>query len=165
MCVFLLITSCLCFCIIPYNHQSIKISAQTDNVSIKIQEANTALNAAFNAVLDAEQAGANITDLIVQLNFAANNLSQAENNYRIGDYTTAVYQAESVLPLAQQIILQAQNSKQNAIIAIQEAFQYTTVLTIIGISIFILVLFLIWCLFKQNYIKGLSEAKPEVVNQ
>ena len=120
MYVFLLITS-LCFCIIPY-HQSIKISAQTDNVSIKIQEANTALNVAFNAVLDAERAGANITDLIIQLNFAANNLSQAENNYRIEYYTTAVSQAENVVILTQEIVETAQKAKEDATISVKNAF-------------------------------------------
>lgn len=163
MCVFLLITS-LCFFIIPY-HQSINISAQTDNVSIKIQEANTALNTAFNAVLDAEQAGANITDLIVQLNIAANDLSQAENNYRIEDYTTAVSQAENVVILAQEIVETAQNAKEDAIISVKNAFWSKIVFTLIGSVVFVSILFLVWRQLKKRYINKLFQAKPEVCNQ
>lgn len=163
MCVFLLIVY-LCFCIIPC-HQSINISAQTDNVSIKIQEANTALNGAFNAVLDAEQAGANITDLITQLIFAANNLSQVENNYRIGDYTAAVSQAESVVISAQEVVEAAQNAKEDAIISVKNAFWSKIVFTVIGSVVFILLLFLVWRQLKKHYINNLFQAKPEVCNQ
>lgn len=154
----------MCSCIIPY-YQSINISAQTDNVSIKIQEAKTAFNAALNAVLDAEQAGANITDLIVQLNFAVNNLSKAENNYRIGDYTTAVSQAESVVLSAQEVSAAAQNAKEDAIISVKNAFWSKTVFTLIGSVVFVLLLFLVWRQLKKRYIDNVFQAKPEVCNQ
>ena len=44
--------------------------AQADQTASKLQAANIAVNQAFNAVLDAEKAGANVTDLLVQINYA-----------------------------------------------------------------------------------------------
>ena len=43
-------------------------TAQIDQTTSKLQAANTAVDQAFNAVLDAEKAGANVTDLLSQLN-------------------------------------------------------------------------------------------------
>jgi hypothetical protein len=60
-------------------------AAQTDQTTSKLQVANAAVNQAFNAVLDAEKAGANVTGLLAQLNVAAGILAQAENSYRTGN--------------------------------------------------------------------------------
>ena len=56
--------------------------AQTDQAGSKLQAANDAVNQAFNAVLDAEKAGANVTDLMAQINVAESILTQTENSYR-----------------------------------------------------------------------------------
>ena len=55
-------------------------SGQIEHTTSKLQAANTAVNQAFNAVLDAEKAGANVTDLLVQINTAQGILAQAENS-------------------------------------------------------------------------------------
>jgi hypothetical protein len=43
-------------------------AAQIDQTTSKLQVANAAVNQAFNGVLDAEKAGANVTGLLAQLN-------------------------------------------------------------------------------------------------
>jgi predicted PurR-regulated permease PerM len=140
------------------------VFAQVDQAGSKLQVANTAVEQAFNAVLDAEKAGANVTDLLAQLNTAEGFLAQAENLYRTGDFSKAATQADNVLPIAQQVTTAAQNSKQTATTSGQNAFWETIAFTVIGVFVFVLVLFLVWRLFKRRYIKNLSEAKPEVVN-
>lgn len=139
-------------------------TAQTDQTTSKLQAANTAVNQAFNAVLDAEKAGANVTDLLAQINVAEGLLAQAENSDRTGNTNTAATQADSVLPIAQQVTNEAQNAKQTAIVSSQNALWSTIVLTAIGVFVFVLVLFLVWRRFKRNYIERLSEAKPELVS-
>jgi len=136
--------------------------AQTNQATSKLQEANIAVNQAFNAVLDAEKAGANVTDLLSRLNYAIGILAQAETSYRTGYFNKASAQADNVLPLAHQITTAAQNAKQTALVSNQNAFWSTVALTVIGAFVFVLVLFLVWRQFKRNYIKNLSEAKPEV---
>ena len=140
------------------------VFAQTDQAWSKLQAANNAVGQAFNAVLDAEKAGANVTDLLAQINTAEGILAQAENSYRTGNTNTAANQADSVLPIAQQVTFDAQNAKQTAIVSSQNAFWSTIALTVIGVFVFVLVLFLVWRLFKRRYIKNLSEAKPELVS-
>jgi hypothetical protein len=140
------------------------VFAQTDQTS-KIQEANSAVEQAFNAVLSAEQAGANVTALLKQLNYASSLLAQSENAYRDGVNGTATNDASSVFPITQQIITQAQDAKEAALASEKNAFWSMITTTIIAAAVFVVALFLVWRLLKRNYIKGLSEAKPEVANQ
>ena len=91
--VFLTLGSCL--------YSGHYVLAQTDQAASKLQAANNAVEQAFNAVLGAEKAGANITGLLTQLNVAGGDLAQAENSYRTGNFSAAETQADNVLPIAQ----------------------------------------------------------------
>jgi flagellar biosynthesis/type III secretory pathway M-ring protein FliF/YscJ len=138
--------------------------AQTDQAASKLQAANTAVNQAFNEVLDAEAAGANVTVLLAQMNTAQGILAQTENSYRTGDANAASTLAVSVLPIAQQAAVDAQSAKQDAIVSSRNAFWFTIAIIAIAVFVFVLVLFLVWRKFKRDYIGNLYEAKPEVVN-
>ena len=138
--------------------------AQTNQANSKLQEANIAVNQAFNAVLDAEKAGANVTDLLVRMNSAVGILAQAENSYRTGNTNKAVAQADNVFSIAHQITTTAQTAKQNAIISIQNNFWLTIAFTAVSTIMFFEGLILFWLWFKRRYIKNLSEAKPELVS-
>jgi len=140
------------------------IFAQTDQTAPKLPTANSAVEQAFSAVLDAEKAGANVTGMIGQLNDAAGVLAEAENNYRAGYPVVAESQADSVLQIAHQVTAYAQDAKQTALVSSQNAFWQTIAFTAIGASIFVLALSLVWRWFKRHYINSLSEAKPEVVS-
>src|SRR5208283_5266619 len=87
------------------------VFAQTTQASSELLAANTAVNGAFDAVLAAEKAGANVTGLLAQLNVAEGDLAEAENSYRSGDTNAAVTQADSVLPIAQEVTTAAQSAK------------------------------------------------------
>ena len=157
MFVFLALCSCL------YGEHC--VFGQTDQTASTLQAANTAIDGAFNAVLAAEKVGANVTGLLAQLNVAEGDLAQAENSYRTGDFNTAAAQADSALPIAQEVTTAAQNAKQTAIVSGKNAFWSTIAFTVIGAFIFLLVLFLVWRWFKRSYVKSLSDTKPEVKNQ
>ena len=137
--------------------------AQPDQPASQLQAANSAVEQAFNAVLDAEKAGANVTGLLVQLNVASGDLAQAENSYRAGDSNTAAVQADSVLPIAQEVTTSAQDAKQAALVSGQNSFWLTIAFTEIGAFVLVLVLFLVWRRFKRGYMKKLPGLKPEVV--
>ena len=144
---------------------SFPASAQTDQTASKLQDAKTAIGQSFNAVLAAEKAGANVDNLLSQLNDADSVLAQAENSYRNGDSTKAGIQADSVLPLAQQITVSAESAKQSATVKAQNAWYVTLASTVIGSIVFLLVLFMVWRFVKRRYVDNLSDAKPELVNQ
>jgi hypothetical protein len=138
--------------------------AQTDQVTSKLQAANTAINQAFNAVLDAEKAGANVTALLAQLNSAGYFLAQANISYRIRDYNTAEAHADSVLQIAQIETAAAQDARQAAFVSGQNAFWFLIAFTAIGSVVFISVLFLVWRRFKRHYISKSYKVQPEVAS-
>jgi CHASE3 domain sensor protein len=155
---FVILTVSVCFLSVQ------QATAQTDPATSKLQAANNAVDQAFNAVLDAEKAGANVTGLLAQLNTAQGLLAQAESSDRTGNTNTAATQADSVLPIAQQVTAAAQDAKQSAIVSERNGFWSTIALTVVGVFVFVLVLFLVWRRFKLRYLKNLSEAKPELVS-
>jgi len=153
--VFLAFGSCLCS-----KHY---VFAQTDQTATKLQAASTAVEQAFDAVSEAEKAGANVTGLLAQLNVAAGALALAENSYRTGDSATAAAQANSVIPFAQEVTTSAKEAKQAALVSGQNAFWFTIAFSEIGAFAFVLVLFLIWRRIKRGYVKKFDSLKPEVV--
>ena len=140
------------------------VIAQADQAYTKIQAATDSLNQAFIALSDAEKAGANITSLLNLWNGAAGRLSQAENAYRAGDMNAAGENADAVLPIALLITEAAQNAQENALASSQTVFWSTLVLTVVGASVLVVALFVVWRLIKRSYINRLSDAKPEVVS-
>ena len=139
------------------------VFAQTDQTSAKLQAANTAIDQAFNAVLDAEKTGANVTGLLAQLNVAGSEIAQAENSYRAENFSGAATLANRVLPIAQAVTASAQNAKQAALVSDRNNFWFTIAFSGIGAVVFVLVLFLIWRRFKRSYMKKLLGFKPEVI--
>jgi hypothetical protein len=146
-----------CFCSGP------SVFAQSDQAALKLQAANSAVEQAFNAVLAAERAGANVTGLLFQLDVAGNALAQAKNSYQSGDFNAAAVQADRVLPIAQAVTISAQDAKQTASISGTNSFWLTITFTGIGASVFVLFLFMVWRRFKRDYMKKLFGSKPEVV--
>lgn len=156
--VLLFSSSFLCF-------QNTVTLAQNDSTLQKIQNANYELKQAFITVLEAEAAGANITDLIILLNSAAEALAYAENSYRIGDFNIAAINVDSVISIAHQVTPLAEEAKHNALISNQNTFFLKIFFTFIGIFIFCLVLSLLWRIFKKRYINNMFQTKPEVISQ
>jgi hypothetical protein len=140
-------------------------TAQIDPTVSKLQAADNALNIAFNEILDAEKAGANVTELLSQFNCAAEILAQAGMDYRKGNFSDLESRVDSVLPIAQQITVSAQSLKQAAPASSQNSFWSLIAFTVVGIVVFLAVLYMSWRWTKQRYVKGLLNRKPEVVNQ
>ena len=137
--------------------------AQADQATLKIQTANAAVNQAFNAVLDAEKAGANVDTLLNQLNHAATLLANAENAYRAGNFSASISNSDAALPIAKEVFLAAQNQKQATLALNETWFWFNLFSTVLFSAILVLVLLIIWRWLKRSYIKRIYESKPEVV--
>jgi len=137
---------------------------QTTALTLKIQNANTAIGQAFGAVLSAEQAGVQISGLLDQLNIAAGLLARAENSYRLGDINAATTAVDQVFPITQQVSSLSMSAESNAESATQITLWLSIFVAFVGSFLFVSGLFFIWLLFKKRYIKNILDAKPEVVN-
>ena len=138
--------------------------AQTNDLSEKLQTANISIEQAYDGILSAEKAGANVTGLVEQLNVATGLLAQAENSYRTGDTSAAANYADQAVPIAQQVKAQATAVKNSAVSSKQNDFVFTVVFVVIGSQVFILGLLFVWRRVKKRYVNEMLESKPEVAD-
>ena len=141
------------------------VVGQTNPADSKMQAANDAVNKAFNDVLAAEKAGANVTSLLVQLNGADGLLAKAEMDYQSGDLTSAASKANIVIFIAQQVSSLASAAKSMALVNGQNAFWSAIAFSVVGSVVFVLALLFVWRRFRGSYVKNLSGAKPELTQQ
>jgi len=138
------------------------VECQTDVVSIKIQDANDATSSAFAEISKAELCGADITELITELNIALNLLVQADNAYRTGDNQLSLNSATSASIKAQQVIVEAKNAQETAALEQHKSTLYAVAFAVVGSVVVIIALFICWRLVKKRYISNMLESKPEV---
>jgi hypothetical protein len=136
----------------------------SDEASSAIGEADNALRRAFEAVLEAERAGANVSDLIVKLDGAGRLLAEAENAYRIGNFSEAVSRAEECSMLADGVVGEALSLRNMALADAQTAFWQNLTFSCFGGAAVLVVLFFVWGWFKRAYVKRMLRMKPEVAS-
>ncbi len=126
------------------------VHSQSTQLVSKLQIANNVVTQANATVMDAEKAGANVTDLIVRLNDVTCVLAKAENNYQTGQFIVADSQLDSTIRLARELTASAQNAKQTALASNLNVSLQTAAFTAIGSSIFILALSMVWLWLKRK---------------
>jgi hypothetical protein len=129
----------------------------------RLDIAQSIINRALNNVLIAEHLGSNVTQLIGKLNNAGELLSNAANTYRSGVAVNVTSMAEKAQLLADEVNNEALNLQITANIRIQAIIIQNLLFTIIGSSLFIILLIFIWRRFKFFYIKRVLDSRPEGV--
>lgn len=129
----------------------------------KIVEADNALKKAFATVLTAENAGANVSGLMVRLNQAGAFLAQAEMAYRNGDSAEATENAEQCLTTLQGVSDEASASMDSALANSQQVFWEGVTISTIGAVAFLVVLAFVWRWFSRRHLRKSLRMKPEVV--
>jgi len=143
------------------SHRSVCVG-WSDEASSAIEGAENVLRQAFEAVLEAERAGANISSLMTTLNEAGRLLAEAEIAYGIGNSGEAVSEADQCYVLVNGVIGEALSLKSSVLADAQRISMQTLTLSLMGSVAFLIVLFFAWGLFKRVYAKRLLKMKPEV---
>jgi len=134
----------------------------TDEASVNVQEADVAVRQAFNATLDAERAGANVSNLIMSLNAAGDYLAEAENALRIGDSSAAASNASICMEIATSVQSDANALKASTLNEAHSAFWTDLTFSVVSIAVFVVVLMLVWRWFKRGHVEKMLGMKPEV---
>lgn len=125
-------------------------------------DADAALKRAFVAISDAEAAGANVSGLLGELDVAGKNLTMAEAAYAAGNSSEAATMVGQCVALANAVAGEAANVKSQAVVDAR-AVQWTAIsFSIVGTFVFLIMLVLVWILFRRSYGTRLLKAKPEV---
>jgi hypothetical protein len=147
------------FCL--FNAQN--VFAQTDQVTSKLQEASSAIGQAFNAVLSAEKAGGNTSQLLAKLNTAGEILAEAQNTYNSGTTANVSFMAENARQIAEQVNVDALNLLSKSLIESENNTMFTLIFSVVGAIMFGISLFLIWRRFKRAHLMKVLDMRPEVV--
>ena len=118
---------------------------------------------AFEAVLEAEEAGANVSILMADLDEAGALLAEAEVLRRNGNGDEAAGLADQAVVIANNVEREALELKNLALVNRQTFFWFSSVFSLVGASVFLIVLFFVWSWFRRVYVRRLLRMKPEVV--
>jgi hypothetical protein len=143
---------------------SIFVVRGAGEASSNVGDAESAVLVAFNATLEAERAGANVSDLIVRLNEAAGLLDDAEVALNSGNLSGAASMAGQCIGIAESVKGDADVLKASALDEAQNVFWMLSAFSAVGIAAFVVVLVLVWLWFKRRYTTKVLDAKPEVVS-
>lgn len=135
-----------------------------DEASSSVPEADVAVRQAFQATLNAERAGANVSGLMLRLNEAGVILGEAEIAFGNGDSSGAAGNASLCIGIAGSVKSDADVLKASALDEAQAVFQTSLIVSVVGIATFVVVLVLVWRWFKRGYVRKTLGLKPEVVS-
>jgi len=139
--------------------------ARSENVvSSAIDRAEASMASAYEAVLDAEQAGANVSGLLARLNVAGEYLANAHMSYRLGDFENATRFANLCYDVGEEVRNEAYELKNEAYGLWITDLVVRMTGSIIGVVVIVFLSFLVWRAFKRRYHKRILGMKPEVVS-
>lgn len=144
-------------------HGDLIVRGADDAIS-SVANADDAVRQAFNAALDAEKAGANVSGLLVRLDEAGSVLGEAEIAFRNGNLSEAAGKANQCIGIAQSIVSAASVSKTSALDNARTMFWTYLTFSVVSIAVFIVVLALGLRRFRRGYIERMSGMKPEVTS-
>ena len=138
------------------------VVAQSDLTISKLQAANSAIEVAYQAVLDAESDGADVSGLLVGLNNGAELLSKARMAFDIADFDEILGYVESASEVGNEIVIESELLKIEAVNARDLNSWTLLVISAIGVLVVAVASVLGYRLFKNHYYKQLSKKKPRI---
>ncbi len=127
-----------------------------------MQQASNAVLQAFNATLDSEKAGGNVSSLLTQLNMASSLLTEAETAYNAGKDDAGAAKVEQACQIAQSVQTQASSLKSSSMTESNRSFLFTAATSGAGSAITIFALLLLWRKVKAVHSKSVLKSKPQV---
>ena len=139
------------------------VSASSEDVAIlSITQAEETLASAFEAVLDAERVGANVSGLLGRLNLGGEYLAEAYVWVRLGD-------SESAGRFAGLCVEVAENVRGVAVGLMDEAHGWWVldvlqriVWSFFGVVVVVVAGFVVWRVFRERYLERVFRLRPEV---
>ena len=120
------------------------------SVSLVIAEAEKTLESAYNQVIGAEKAGANVSDLLTSLNLAGAYLSNAYLSLSVEDYENATRLADLSIETANDLDVEASLLKMDAERMERENFLVRVLSSFIGVVIVVISGVIVWFFVKKK---------------
>jgi len=135
---------------------------KSEDLFSRINDAEMELGEAFEAILDAEVAGANVSELVGRLNGAGALFAEVNMALRIDEIDDVDLKIDRCIEIARAVMDEALALKEAALIERKRFLWMNIALLFIGIAVFLTLLAFTWRGFKRYYIKKLLSMRPEV---
>jgi hypothetical protein len=133
-----------------------------DVVPLEVAEAEEALVSAYEVVLEAKEAGANVSGLLDKLNVGSEYLAEAYAYVRLGDFESAGRFVGLCVEVVDDVGDEAVLLRDEAVRLEKEDFSVRVLGSAVGVIIVVVGGFVIWELFKRRYYEKVLGLKPEV---
>ncbi len=129
-----------------------------------VDRAEAAVASAYEAVLDAEEAGADVSGLLVRLNVAGGYLAEAHVWFGLGDFDEAVRLADLCYDVVVDVSGEAFVLRSEAHGLWATDFVVKMVGSMVGVVVVVFLGFVVWRVFKRRYSRRVLGLRPEVVS-
>jgi len=137
-------------------------ASSRDAATSAISQAEEVVASAYEAVLEAEQAGANVSGLLVRLNEAGDLLARAQVAFRLGDFDETVLSANLCSEIGEEVRSEADELRVKAYGVRVTGSWLTMTGSLVGVVTVFLGSFWGWRVFKRRCIRRVLRMKPEV---
>jgi len=141
---------------------SVFASGNQETAASSISEAEQSVAQSYEAVLDAERVGANVSDLLVRLNNAAGLLSEARLAFEVGNFEESVRLADFSGGVGSEVRNEAEWLKAKAISAGVNRLWLFLVGSVLAVAVVVSVSLLGYRYFKRWYYRRLLKMRPRV---
>lgn len=136
---------------------------ESDQAWIAIDRADSVISSAYQAVLEAEGAGANVSDFLGDLNFGVEALAKANMLYRIGDFGEVVVFADLCYDSVVNVTSEANELRVLGVTERRQQFLFTSLVSTFGVGCVVFSGVFGWRLFKRRYYRQVLKMRPKVV--
>ncbi len=140
------------------------LAADRESAAFAIQDADVEMVSAYEAVIEAESAGADVSGFSKLLKDAAQLLAQAHTSFRAGDFESATRFAGLSAEIGNEVEAKAYQLRD-----LQRGLPVwhtwlTIVQSLFAVLAVVLLSFLAWSVFKRLYYRRADIMRPEVVS-
>jgi len=129
-----------------------------------VDRAEAAVASAYEAVLGAEEAGADVSGLLAELNVAGGYLAEAHVWFGLGDFDEAVRLADLCYFYVEDVGGEAVELRNVAHGLWATDLVVKMVGSIVGVVVVVFLGFVVWRVFKRRYSRRVLGLRPEVVS-
>lgn len=139
---------------------SVGLAVDEEEAENAINQTERALGAAYTAVVEASNAGADISLLLTRLTEGGNYLSEAQTAFRQEDYEKAVSDSLECINAVSNVVEEATRLREEAKTAYNNRLLLTSAGSGVGLAIFIIAALLGWRYLKRKHTQKLLGMKP-----
>lgn len=135
-----------------------------DVVPLGVAEAEEGLVLAYDAVLEAEEAGANVSVLLDRLSLGGEYLAEAYVSVRLGDFESADRLAGLCVEVLYDVEGEAVGLRDEAVRLGEADFVVKFLGSVVGVVVVVVAGFVAWLVFRRRYHNKVLGLRPEVAS-